>query len=298
MISTLLKIKEGYLALPNKNTYKETLYNGYSQEFDVDEILFEDKSEHQHLILFKSKLHGKVLALDGAIQTTQSDEAFYHEMLSHVPLISIEDPKKVLIIGGGDGGIAREVLRHKSIEKVVMIEIDSSVIEFSKKYLSSISDNAFDNSKLEVIIEDGAKYVSQTKETFDVIIVDSTDPVGPAEVLFRQNFYKNCHDILTSGGILVTQNGVPFMQPDELKTTYSRLKPVFKHPTFYVAVVPTYIGGFMTLSFSSNSDYSTLSQQVIEQRWNAVGYRGKYYNPAIHKAAFALPNFISDIIKD
>lgn len=279
------------------NKYSENLYSFYNQQFTIDEVLYENRSDCQDMLLFRNEKFGRVLALDGIIQTTEADEACYHEMMVHVPLLSFDNPKNILVVGGGDGGIIREVLKHP-IAKVTMVEIDGGVVEFSKKYLPNHSQNAFDNERLNLIITDGAKFVKETPQKYDVIIVDSTDPIGPGAVLFTQEFYNDCHNILSPKGILVTQNGVPFFQKEELVQTYERQTAVFVHSSFYVTVVPTYVGGYMTLSFASDTDYSNLSLDKITKRYQNIGLsRLNYYTPAMHLAAFTLPAFIEQILK-
>ncbi len=281
--------------------YKETLHDhddnpkGYAQQFRIDKEIYNDSSEHQDLMVFENAKFGRVLALDGAIQTTEADEPFYHEMMVHVPLLSLENPEHILVIGGGDGGIIREICKHKQVKSITMVEIDADVVSFCKQYLPNHSAGAFDDPRLELIITDGAAFVAQTQKRYDVIIVDSTDPVGPGAVLFTQEFYGHCHDILSDGGILVTQNGVPFFQPEELRNTSQRQSNIFKYSTFYVTVVPTYVGGFMTLSFASDHDYTNLSQEYIQSRFSQARITNlNYYTPQIHKAAFVLPAFIQE----
>lgn len=277
--------------------YLESLYPHYGQSFTIDEILYEERSEHQELIVFRNQTFGRVLALDGVIQTTESDERCYHEMIVHVPMLAHACPKNILIIGGGDGGTAREVLKH-DIDKVSMIEIDKDVVDFSITHLPNHSAGVFDHKKMNLIIADGSCFVKETNEKYDVIIVDSTDPEGPAEVLFTQEFYQDCHNILSKNGILVTQNGVPFFQPQELMNTKKRQSTVFAHSDFYVAAVPTYIGGFMTLSFASDFDYKTQNLADIEKAYIRNNLQDLfYYTPEIHKASFALPAFISQNLK-
>lgn len=280
-----------------KKAYTEKLYPYYGQMISIDEVLYEDRSDYQDVILFKNEKFGRVLALDGVIQTTEADEKCYHEMMVHVPMISHPKAKNILVIGGGDGGIIREVLKH-DIEKVTMVEIDKDVVEFSAIHLPHHSEGAFDNEKVNLIITDGSAFVKETNEKYDVIIVDSTDPEGPAAVLFSQEFYQDCHNILNPKGILVTQNGVPFFQGEELVNTWQRQSAIFTHAHFYVTAVPTYAGGFMTLSFASHEDYTNLNISDIENRYEKANLGSLfYYTPAIHKAAFALPAFISQKLK-
>lgn len=273
--------------------YNETLYTEVSQTFKVERIIHREKTELQDLVIFENKLMGRVLALDGVIQTTEGDEFFYHEMMSHVPIFAHGQAKRVLIIGGGDGGLLEEVLKHRAVERAVLVEIDPYVIELSKKYLPSIPGKAFADPRAEIAIADGARFVAATQERFDVIMVDSTDPHGPGEVLFTSAFYADCRRCLTAAGIMVTQNGVPFFQPDELSTAWKRLKPIFPDVSFYVVPVPSYYGGFMSLAWASlDPKHRTTPASEIERRVKAAAIAAKYYNPAIHQACFALPNYM------
>lgn len=281
--------------------FRETLYDAYGQQFSVEKVYFEHKTEHQHLLIFHNARFGRVMALDGIVQTTEADEFIYHEMLTHTPILAHGNAKRVLIIGGGDGGMLRETLRHQSIEHVTMVEIDQQVIEMCKEFLPNHSAGAYDGSdkRVNIVISDGMDFVRDTAEKFDVIISDSTDPMGPGEVLFTDSFYAQCKRCLNENGILVTQNGVPFHQLDEVTTTASRLKPVFADSYFYHAAVPTYVGGAMTFAWAS--DNPELRQQpvdVIAERFTAAKLKTRYYNPDIHVAAFALPQYILNALAD
>lgn len=274
--------------------YTETLYDNWRQTFKVKKKLYEEKTSQQHLIIFKNDTYGKVLALDGVIQTTEGDEFVYHEMMTHPPLLAHGHAKNVLVIGGGDGGILREVLKHKTVEKATLVEIDESVVTFSKKHLPSLSKGAFDDPRVRVVIQDGCKFVKECEEKYDVIICDSTDPIGPGAVLFTSEFYGDCHKLLTKDGIFVNQNGVPFMQIGELKDTFRKRREHFKDVGFYLGVIPTYVGGFMAFGWATDSQQNRLVPiEVIEERLkqNVVGEM-KYYTPGIHKASFVLPKFV------
>ena len=278
-------------------TYSETLYDSYGQEFAVDKVYFENKTDHQHLIIFENAKFGRVMALDGIIQTTEADEFIYHEMLTHVPLIAHGNVKRVLIIGGGDGGMLREVCKHESVEQITQVEIDAQVIDMCKEYLPDHSAGSYEDPRVNIVIDDGANYVRECKDRFDVIISDSTDPIGPGDVLFTSEFYANCKKCLTEGGILVTQNGVSFMQMDEVTTTAKRLQPYFVDQSFYGAAVPTYIGGIMTFAWATdNTTLRTETTETITQRFEAKNIKTRYYNPAIHVASFALPQYILDAL--
>ncbi|WP_263146215.1 polyamine aminopropyltransferase [Pseudomonas sp. RIT-PI-AD] len=273
--------------------YQETLYDGYGQRFRMDKLLHEVRTEHQHLVIFENARMGRVMALDGVIQTTEADEFIYHEMLTHVPLVAHGAARRVLIIGGGDGGMLREVCKHPDVERITMVEIDGTVVEMCKTYLPGHSQGAFEDPRLDLVIDDGMRFVANTAERFDVIISDSTDPIGPGEVLFSENFYQACRRCLNDGGILVTQNGTPFMQLAEVQTTAGRMNGLFADWHFYQAAVPTYIGGAMTFAWgSTDAAYRRLPLDVLRQRFASSGIATRYYNPEVHQGAFALPQYV------
>ena len=277
--------------------FEELLHKGYAQSFEVTKILFHEKTEHQDLVIFETPTFGRVMALDDIVQVTTHDEYVYHEMMTHVPVLAKGDTTDVLIIGGGDGGILREVLRHKTVQHATMVELDRSVVDLSVKHLPEISAGAFDDPRAELIITDGVQFVAQTDQRFDVIIVDSTDPIGPGEVLFTESFYADCHRCLKDGGVLATQNGVPFFQGDEVTNTYRRMGKSFADSGFYTAVVPTYIGGFMTLGWGTDdAALRDVDLEVLRTRFADANIKTRYYTPDIHKAAFALPQFILDLM--
>lgn len=281
------------MSTTNTCEYLETLYEGYGQRFRMEKLLHEVRTEHQHLVIFENSRMGRVMALDGVIQTTEADEFIYHEMLTHVPILAHGSAKRVLIIGGGDGGMLREVAKHRSVEHITMVEIDGTVVDMCKEFLPNHSKGAFDDPRLNLVIDDGMRFVATTQEKFDVIISDSTDPIGPGEVLFSENFYQACRRCLNEGGILVTQNGTPFMQIEEVKTTAGRLRSLFPDWHFYQAAVPTYIGGAMTFAWgATNTAYRKLSRETLSQRFAGSGIITRYYNPEIHIGAFALPQYV------
>ncbi len=273
----------------------ETLHPSWGQSFDIDDILFEAKTEHQHLIIFRNAQWGTVLALDGMVQTTERDEFVYHEMLTHVPMLSHPNPQSVLIIGGGDGGILREVLKHPTVKTVTQVEIDASVIDMCRTYLPNHSTGAFDDERLNLVIADGVEYVNQTELKFDVVISDATDPVGPGEVLFTSRFYSGIQRCLNPGGLFVAQNGVSFLQTEEVTTSAQRLGALFKHVGFYNAAVPTYVGGVMTFAWASDTyPAQSLDLAQIQSRYQRANLKTRYYNPALHQASFALPQYLLD----
>ena len=277
--------------------FSETLHEGWAQTFKMEEVLFEVRTEHQHLVIFRNAYWGTVMALDGIIQTTEKDEFIYHEMMTHVPLFAHGNAKKVLIIGGGDGGILREVVKHPEVEAVTQVEIDAQVIEMCRKYLPNHSAGAFDDPRATIIIDDGVNFVRNTDERFDVIISDSTDPVGPGEVLFSSPFYEGVKRCLKPGGVFVAQNGVVFMQGDEVTTSAQRLRPLFEDVHFYHAAVPTYVGGAMTFAWATD-DVQLRRQpvEVIRERFERSGIRTRYYTPEVHVGSFALPQYVLELM--
>lgn len=278
------------------NSFKETLYTGWQTNYLSSEVNFDSMTDHQRLVIFRNPVFGRMMMLDGVTQTTEADEFIYHEMLAHVPIFAHGAAKRVMIIGGGDGGMLREVLRHPDVEHCTMVEIDPSVVELSKEHLPNHSAGAFDDPRAHLVFADGAAFVKDTQDTFDVIIVDSTDPIGPGEVLFQDTFYANAKKCLTPGGILVTQNGVPFMQPDELKNTVAHLRHLFADASCYLASIPTYVGGPMALGWASdNAALRAVDVSVLSDRFAKAGFKTRYYTPEVHKGAFALPVYVSEI---
>jgi spermidine synthase len=284
--------------MAKKRWISETLFeqSGFRMSYEVDRVLYEERTQHQDLVLFENKQFGKMLMLDGATQVTTRDEFIYHEMMSHVPILAHGKAKSVLIIGGGDCGIAEEVLKHKSVKSLTQVEIDASVIEFSKKHFPEFTRPAFRDKRFDSVIDDGMKFVATTKQRFDVIIVDSTDPQGPGAVLFTKKFYAACKDCMAPGGVMVTQNGVPFLQPDELVSSVGIFKSLFADAACYVAAIPTYVGGHMAMGWAAkDKKLRQHTANTIAARYKKAGtFKTKYWTPDVHVAAFALPRFIAE----
>lgn len=275
---------------------KEALHPHYAQSLRVEKVLYDSNTEHQRLQVFENGTFGRVLTLDDVVQVTEGDNFIYHEMMTHVPLFAHGDARRVLIIGGGDGGMAREVLRHKTVEQVTMIEIDAGVVDFCKEYLPNVSNGAFDDPRLNLVINDGAVFMRENTEKFDAIIVDSTDPVGPGEVLYTDTFYGHAARSLTERGILVTQNGVPFMQGPELSNTMRAFKALFSDATCYMATIPTYAGGPMAFGWGTNGDARDVDLATLRARFEAADFVTDYYTPEVHMGAFSLPPYVSRLI--
>ena len=277
--------------------YQETLYEGYGQRFTVDRVLHEARTEHQHWVIFENARMGRVLALNGVIQTTEADEFIYHEMLSHVPILAHGLARRVLIIGGADGGMLREVAKHPDVESITMVENDHALMQMCRELLPELSKGAFEDARLELVTEDAMRFLANTEQRFDVIIADTPDPVGAGEVLFSEEFYQSCRRCLNDGGIFVAQNGTPFMQLNELQTTSRRINGLFPDWHFYQAAVPTFVGGAMSFAWGAcNSESRKISVETLCQRFAGSGIVTRYYNPHVHLAAFALPQYVLQAI--
>ena len=282
--------------LDGETWFKEQVTGEIGHALRVDALLFEGEIDHQHIAVFENERFGRLFALNGFIQLSTADEFIYHEMVTHVPLFEHGAAKRVLVIGGGDGGVIREVLRHEEVEEVTLVEIEADVIEFSKKWFPEVSAGAFEHPKLKLEIADGAQFVKDPSRTYDVIIVDSTDPVGPGEVLFTEEFYADCRARLADGGIMVSQCGLPFLQPAELKKAHDNQAKSFASVQFYTIAVPAYSGGLMALGFARKGGVVPADGEIAA----AVAKSGlsfKYYTPEGHRAAFALPAYVRTVVE-
>jgi spermidine synthase len=281
-----------------KRWIPETLFDdlGFRMSYAVERVLYEMQTEHQHLVLFEHAFFGKVLMLDGATQVTSKDEFIYHEMMTHVPILAHGNAREILIVGGGDCGIAEEVLKHKTVRRLTQVEIDASVVEFSKEHFPEFTRPVLADPRFDLVIDDGMNYVARTDRRFDVIIVDSTDPLGPGKVLFSERFYRACRRCMKAGGVIVTQNGVPILQSDELVAGIRKFRRLFADGACYIAAIPTYVGGHMAMGWASdNPKLRALTVATVAARYKRAGsFPTRYWTPQVHVAAFALPRFIAD----
>ena len=256
-------------------------------------LLYKEKTPYQDLKIYKTERFGNLLLLDGAIQTTEKDEFIYHEMLTHTVMLIHPQPKRILIIGGGDGGILKEVIKYKDVESIYLVEIDKRVIEISQKYLKTICQKAFEDKRVNIIIEDGAKFVKKTKEKFDIVIIDSPDPVGVAKVLFSSKFYKNIFNCLEKDGLMIRQTGSTILQKSELEDNWKILNRIFPYVWIHLIATPTYIGGFFSLIVASKKiDLFKIDIDKLEKKFNRLKIKTKYYNPYLHIASSVLPEYI------
>eukprot|EP00331_Platyophrya_macrostoma_P017165 CAMPEP_0176474706 /NCGR_PEP_ID=MMETSP0127-20121128/43182_1 /TAXON_ID=938130 /ORGANISM="Platyophrya macrostoma, Strain WH" /LENGTH=461 /DNA_ID=CAMNT_0017870185 /DNA_START=47 /DNA_END=1432 /DNA_ORIENTATION=+ len=265
------------------------------------DVLYRKQSAFQRVEVFESKQFGKMLVNDGIIMCTEETEHSYHEMIAHIPLLTHPNPKRVLIIGGGDGGTAREVLRHEQLEKVVEVEIDDAVVEACKLHLPSMA-CSYDNPKLELLIDDGIKYVQNSPDnSFDIILVDSTDPIGPGAVLFTDEFFKHCYRVLTKDGIMVTQGESPTSTNDKFVEIYGRYFKAFGRDKVFCTKyhTPTYPGDYWTFSYCSKGDSHPL-KCLDKEKSDAFSakHRLRYYDAATHEAALVHPRYVKKMMKE
>lgn len=268
------------------------LWKGQAMSLKVNKVLDHYRTDFQDLLVFESENHGNVLVLDGVIQVTTRDEFSYQEMIAHIPLMAHPNPKKVLVIGGGDGGVLREVARHKCVEEIVECEIDEGVIIASKKHLPSLA-VGYEDPRVRVEIMDGAKFLEENQESFDVIITDSSDPIGPASVLFETPFYDAMHKSLREGGIVCTQGECMWLHLDLIKPLVSKISQTYSTVEYAYTTIPTYPSGQIGFIVATKGGGASGSVGCkVPQR--SLGFPEtdlKYYTPELHSAAFVLPAF-------
>lgn len=278
----------------SENFYKEITPAGFGIAIKAKEVLFSGQSPFQKVeIIDTDSALGKILTLDDLMMTTEGDEFFYHEMISHIPMMNHKCPKSVLVIGGGDGGTVREVLKHNTVERVVLCEIDGMVIDACKKYLPGIA-GKLEDPHVEVLVEDAIEYIKNKENEFDIVLIDSTDPMGPGEGLFTEEFYTNVKKSLKKGGIVAAQSESPVVNKEEIKKMYTLLKKVFPITSTYTSPIPTYPGGYWAWAYCSE-EVEPLSY-IDEKRCEEITKTCKIYNKEYHLARFALPNFLKELL--
>lgn len=264
--------------------------NNLKIHYRLKEIIYAEQSPCQHVMIVDSYDFGRMLVLDGIVQTTSLDGAIYNEMISHVPLSTHPDPKKVLIIGGGDCGVAKEVLKYPNVQHVDMVEIDEKVVELCCKYLPEVAGNAAEDSRLHIHFADGVRFVEEATNQYDVVIVDSSDPIGPAVELFSEAFYQNVSRILKEDGLMVCQSQSPLFHAEVTKQTFDRISRLFPHTKLYMATVPTYPGGVWSFTLGSKK-----YQEANKLPANISTF---YVNHKLLKDSFTLPTFVQERILD
>lgn len=266
----------------------EDEYDFLKIDYRIKEVIFKEKSPYQEVMILDSYPFGRMLTLDGIVQTTAADGYIYNEMISHVPIAIHQNPKKVLIIGGGDCGVAREVSKYEQIEQIDMVEIDEVVTKACLEHLTEVSGGLSDE-RVNFIFEDGVKFVKDKKNEYDIIIVDSSDPIGPAKALFEKSFYESLHVALKDDGLMVCQSQSPIFHQDVMKQSYSRIKEIFKEAKMYTAVVPTYPGGLWSFTIGTKKDFKIDVSKVKNKET-------RYVNEAIIESSFTLPQFLVELL--
>ncbi|HLJ52494.1 MAG TPA: polyamine aminopropyltransferase [Rhizomicrobium sp.] len=282
-------------------SFKERLHKGYAQSMELrGEPIAEEKSQYQRIQIFDSVANGRVMVLDDIVQITTRDESAYAEMLTHLPLLEHGKASRVMIVGGGDLSIADEALKHKGVREVILVDIDGRVVELCRQHFGEINAKAFKDRRLKIEIADAFEFLGrpENKGRFDLIVADRPDPVGPGKALFGETFYERVRAALKPGGFATFQTGVPFYQPWEITDALKELRQFFPRSGLYLTVVPSYIGGFMALSWASKS--KRLGTPAGVRRAAAAFRRSRiktdYYNPEVHAAAFALPEWIKRLV--
>ncbi|MED4534806.1 spermidine synthase [Metabacillus fastidiosus] len=270
--------------------YTEKQTKNFGITMKIKQTLHTEQTDFQKLEMVETEEFGNMLFLDGMVMTSEVDEFVYHEMVAHVPLFTHPNPENILVVGGGDGGVIREVLKHSSVKKATLVDIDGKVIEYSKKYLPYIA-GQLDDSRVDVQVGDGFMHIAKSENEYDVIMVDSTEPVGPAVNLFSKGFYAGISKALKDDGIFVAQTDNPWFTPDLISNVQRDVKEIFPITRLYLANIPTYPSGLWSFTIGSKK-YDPL--EVGEERFHEIDT--KYYTKDIHKAAFVLPKFVNDLV--
>lgn len=279
--------------------FNEYYHENTGLTIGLKKLLFAEQSEYQLVEVYETDTWGNLMTIDGMVMLSQKDEFVYHEMVAHPVMFAHPNPEKVLIIGGGDGGTAREVLRHSSVKHLDLVEIDEAVVRASKEYFPDVG--AWDDERLTVLFEDGISFVKAAKAEYDVVIIDGSDPVGPAEGLFEKEFFQYCFDGLKEDGVLSAQTESPWVPEyhKSMKQVFDALSEVFDESDMYLGYIPLYPAGMWSFAYASKG-IKVQSDQVlerVEKGLSGFGDELKYYNKAVHQGSFALPNFVQEIIR-
>ena len=282
--AAMIKNKSNVEKIDKNLWFTEEEKNNYKINYRINNITFDDCSSYQHIMIADSPDFGPMLILDGVVQTTSADGFIYNEMLAHIPMCSHPDPKKILIVGGGDCGVAREITKYPCVEKIDMVEIDEMVVKACKEHLKEVSGNLNDK-RVNFIYADGIKYVKECRDKYDVVIIDSSDPVGPAVELFSMDFYNNISNILKDDGIFACQSESPIFYADEMKDIFIKLSDIYNEVKVCTAVVPTYPGGLWSFTIGSKESINTKPERLCGDN--------QYVNAGILKSCFYLPEFVN-----
>jgi spermidine synthase len=277
--------------------WNERLYPDCQQSLLVREVLYDKQSAFQHIQVLDTLRFGRALALDGIVQTTEADEFIYHEMLVHPAMVRHANPLRAVLIGGGDGGAAREILRWSNLERLDLIEIDPDVIDASKRFLPTVSRGAFEDSRLVIKLQDGSKFIESSRAAYDLVVIDSSDPLGPAQSLFSGDFYAACAQSLRTDGVLVAQCGAPFLASDQLRSAFSALASSFRHVAVYLSAVPTYTAGASRSCLPRIAAAFARSPSKIDCRPLCLTGHTRHYSHALDESLFALPKWLASALE-
>ncbi|MDV3426181.1 MAG: polyamine aminopropyltransferase [Bacillota bacterium] len=279
-----------------ENWFSENQSEGVKFSIKTKDHIYSGKSNFQKIDIYDTEGFGRVLVIDDCIMCTEKDEFIYHEMITHVPMAVNPEIKNVLIIGGGDGGAVRELIRYKTIGNIDVVEIDELVVKVSRQYLNFTADS-FKDERVRIFIDDGVNFVKKSEKKYDLIIIDSTDPIGPGEGLFTLDFYKNCYRLLREDGILINQNESPYYinNAKEMIRAHQKQKSVFNISLLYQYMIPTYGSGYWFFGFSSKKLHPV--NDIKEKGWRELNLKTRYYNIDVHKAAFVLPNYVKESLE-
>jgi len=277
--------------------FTENHTNDVKFSIRIKEQLYHDKSPFQDIDFFSSEEFGTFFTLDGLMMVTEKDEFIYHDMISHVPMAVNPNIENVLVIGGGDGGTVRELTRYKNIKNIDMVEIDEMVVKACKKYLP-LTSSKLDDQRVNLFFEDGVAFIERKANEYDLIIIDSTDPIGPGEGLFTKSFYENCHLALKSNGILINQHESPYYERDKnnMNRAHKRIKETFEIAEVYEFHMPTYPSGHWLFGFASKKFHPVTD--LNEKAWLNNNLETKYYNLELHKGSFALPTYVKKALEE
>jgi spermidine synthase len=265
--------------------FTEELHPYYRKGLHVRRVLADEQTQYQHLQLVETEFFGNAMILDGIIQLTERDNMGYHEMIVHVPMLAVPEPQRVLIVGGGDGGSLQQVLRYPSVQEAVVCELDQRVVDLSREHFAAAFGDPWADPRARLLVRDAFGYLEENPGQFDVIISDTTDPIGMAERLFSDEFYKLVVRALAPGGAAATQCEQPFFDTALIKQIYEAAKKLVKNPAYYYANIPTYPGGGIGFMYVSDTPWENGLHTPYPPGLN------QYLNPDVHRAAFALPEF-------
>lgn len=281
--------------MSQKKWFTEEHANSLRFSYAVKKLLYSGQSPLQKIDVWDTVFYGRMMTIDDLVMVTEKDEFVYHELISHIPVCYHQKPRSALVIGGGDGGTVRELVKHSCIEKIVLCEIDAQVVEVAREYLPSLA-SGLDDPRVECIYQDGIVYLESKQAAFDIILVDSTDPIGVGEVLFSADFYGKVSSALKPGGIMVAQTESPWFEKEILRPIFQRISSRFSCVLPYVAPVPTYPCGYWSWTMATNSKLDL--GKFVPERFNLVKSSLQYLNDATINSVFALPNFYQNKIYD